>query len=179
MPVEGRLVDPARRPPAPPRQIVPGWLRSRDAFWSAVTWAVRRSAHLVAFHGLRLPLYWLRLCLRAPIGLGRALRFWGRWVADADGWAVRSNLAHGPGIDPAVFYRITEQRRQMLTGRLIVSIAVGTFLLTGAWSFITYTTSWGFALAVAVVLGRPRAWSAGRPAIRSPPARSTPSRCRG
>ena len=149
LPAQSQLADSERRPP---RQIVPGWLRSRDAFWSAVTWAVRRSAHLVAFHSLRLPLYWLRLCLRAPIGLGRALRFWGRWVADADGWAVRSNLAHGPGIDPAVFYRITEQRRQMLTGRLIVSIAVGTFLLTGAWSFITYTTSWGFALGVAVVL---------------------------
>ena len=40
----------------------------------------------------------------------------------------------------------------MLTGRLIVSIAVGVFLLTGAWTFITYTTSWGFVLAVAVVL---------------------------
>ena len=152
VPVEGRLVEAERQPPAPPRPVLPGWLRSRDAFWSAVVWAAGRVAHLVAFHGLRLPLYWLRLCLRAPIGTGRALAVWFRWVSDSDGRAVRSNLASGPGIDPAVFYRITEQRRQMLTGRLIVSIAAGTFLLTGMWSFITYTTDWGFALGVAAVL---------------------------
>ena len=61
------------RPPAAPRPVLPAWLRSWDTFRAAAVWAAARSAHLVAFHALRLPLYWLRLVGRSPVGLGRTL----------------------------------------------------------------------------------------------------------
>jgi hypothetical protein len=73
--VEGPVLD-GRRPPAPRRPILPAWLRSWDTFCAAAVWAAARSAHLTAFHALRLPLYWLKLVGRSPVGLGRSLAWW-------------------------------------------------------------------------------------------------------
>jgi S-DNA-T family DNA segregation ATPase FtsK/SpoIIIE len=93
--VEGPVLG-GPRPPAQRQPILPAWLRSWDTFRAAVVWAVARSAHLAAFHALRLPLYWLKLVGRSPVGLGRTLAWWSSWVSDSPGRAVRENLAKGP-----------------------------------------------------------------------------------
>ena len=83
--VEGRVLDPVSRPAAGVRPVVPLWLRDQDTFRAAMVWAGRRGAHLVAFHGIRLPVYWLRLGGRSPLGLGRAVAAWSSGVSDAPG----------------------------------------------------------------------------------------------
>jgi S-DNA-T family DNA segregation ATPase FtsK/SpoIIIE len=94
---------------------------------------------VVAFHGVRLPLYWCRLASRAPYGSARLLGHLCRWAIDADGRTVRASMTL-PGTDPAVFLRITEQRRQMVRGRLLVT-TLGTLSLTGAgWVF--FISAW-------------------------------------
>ena len=91
-------------PRTEPRPVLPSWLHSRTAFRDAAAWNARRSAHVAAFHALRLPLYWLRLTARSPLGLARLTRGWFSWALDADGRTVRCQMT-ASGADPAVFLR--------------------------------------------------------------------------
>ena len=148
--VEGRVLA-ARRTPAATRPILPAWLRSWDTFLAAAVWLAGRSGHLLAFHGLRLPLYWLKLVGRSPVGLARTLGAWSRWVSDSPGRAVRDNLAKGPGITPDSFYRVTEQHRDQVRGRLAVSTASVVALAVTVFGFISAAPGW--AVGVGIVLG--------------------------
>src|SRR4051795_6254604 len=68
--VDGKVGDrPATRPPAAPRPVLPSWVKSWPAFVDAAIWWLRHPWHVTAFHGIRLPLYWLRLLARAPFGV--------------------------------------------------------------------------------------------------------------
>src|SRR4051794_25704094 len=74
--LEGPVLSPAQRPAPANRPVLPLWLRDVDTFRAAAVWAGRRSGHLAAFHCVRLPLYWLRLVGRSPVGVGRAVAHW-------------------------------------------------------------------------------------------------------
>ena len=145
--VTGPVLD-GPRSPAPARPILPTWLRDRATFRAAVSWAVGRSGHLLAFHGVRLPVYGVRLAGRAPVGLARLLGSWARWAGDHDGREVRRNLASGPGVQPEAFYRITEQRRQMLRGRLSSSVALVVVVCTLTFGFVAAAPGWAVGLAI-------------------------------
>lgn len=131
-----RLVDSrgSNGPRTDPRPVLPPWLHSRTAFRDAATWNARRSAHVAGFHALRLPLYWLRLTARSPLGIARLIRGWFRWAIDADGRTVRAHMT-APGADPAVFLRLSEQHRRTASGRTVLSAVVlvpaGLILLSG------------------------------------------------
>ena len=120
-PAKLRLVDERQSGVrADPRPVLPVWLQSRTALRDAASWSARRSAHVAAFHALRVPLYWLRLTSRSPLGLGRLTRAWFRWAVDVDGRTVRAQLTT-PGSDPAVFLRLSEQHRRAASGRTVLS----------------------------------------------------------
>lgn len=137
--------------PAAPRHVLPPWLRSRAALRDAASWSAQRSAHVAAFHGLRLPLYWLRLTARAPLGLARVVCVWFRWAVDADGRAVRAQMT-GPGADPAVFLRLSEQRRRTVSGRAMLSTAVALLLAALVWTSMQAVAAAGLLLGTAGLL---------------------------
>ncbi len=64
------------------RQIIADWLRDRTAFAEVAADAVKRVFRSIAFHLVRLPLYWLRLTLRGWIGARRACRKANHWASD-------------------------------------------------------------------------------------------------
>ena len=78
----------------------------------------------MAFHGTRLPLYWVRLLGRSPFGVARLLGVWWRWGTDPDGRQMRSAM-NTAGADPAVFVRLTEQHKAAVRTRLLVTALVG------------------------------------------------------
>jgi S-DNA-T family DNA segregation ATPase FtsK/SpoIIIE len=105
---------------------------------------------VLAFHGLRLPLYWLRLSAGSPVGLGRVIRQAYRWSTDSDGAAVRSSLT-ATGTDAADFVRLTQQRREMVRARLLLAgVVISGFTLAG-WTLAT-TATVPALVAVGVVL---------------------------
>ena len=140
----------AVRPKAAPRPVLPAWVKSWPAFIDAASWWLRHTGHVVAFHGFRLPLYWLRLVGPAPFGLARLVGLLWRWSSDPDGRAVRSAMKT-PGSDPAVFVRLTEQHRGMVRGRLLVTAAATAAVGLAGWVVIT-SASLAVIAATALVL---------------------------
>ena len=173
--IEGRVIDGPR--PAAIRPILPTWLRDWPTFRAAVVWMAGRSAHLLGFHGLRLPLYWLKLVGRSPVGLGRALAWWSRWVSDSPARAVRENLASGPGITPDAFYRVTEQHLDQVRGRLAVSAAAVVTLAVGVFGSSPRRLAGQSGSGSCSGSSCSGCWAA-PPTRRSSPARPTPIRYR-
>lgn len=139
------------RPPAAPRPVLPAWATSWPAFLDASAWWLRHAGHVVAFHTIRLPLYWLRLVGRSPVGAGRLLGMLWRWSSDPDGRAVRSAMKT-PGSDPAVFIRLTEQHSGMVRGRLLVTAAVVALVGFAGWTVITSASLAVIAATAAALL---------------------------
>ena len=134
-----------------PRPVLPSWLHSRTAFRDAATWNARRFAYVVAFHALRLPLYWLRLTARSPLGLARLTRGWFSWALDADGRTVRAQMT-APGADPAVFLRLSEQHRRTASGRAALSAVVLVLASLIVWSGTQAATTGGLLAGIVGLL---------------------------
>lgn len=136
------------------RPVIPGWLRDGETFKATLVWAGRRSAHLAGFHAIRTPVYAGRVAfVLAPIGVGRLTRQWVLWVSDADGRAVRANMASGSGSSAEAFYRVTEQKNQTVKGRFWLTVGVGLSLAAGAWFLAMYSNLATFTLAAVIVVG--------------------------
>ncbi len=116
----GRLTDAPR--------VLPVWLRDRGQFTANAGFVVRWHARQIAFHGVRAPVYTLRLWSGGPRGTVRAVRHWHRWVTDSDARPVEAKAALS---DPETWARfITVQSRR--TGprrRLSLVVAVPAALL--------------------------------------------------
>jgi S-DNA-T family DNA segregation ATPase FtsK/SpoIIIE len=150
-PVDAQVDElPGPRPPAAPRPVLPSWVKSWPAFVDAASWWVRHAWHVTAFHGIRLPLYWLRLIGRSPFGLARCLGVLWRWSTDPDGRQMRSAM-NTAGADPAVFVRLTEQHRSAVRGRLIVTAIVSLVVGWLVWSVIA-TASLAAIITTALIL---------------------------
>jgi S-DNA-T family DNA segregation ATPase FtsK/SpoIIIE len=132
-----------------PKPVLPPWLQSRSALTDAALWAARHSAHVAAFHGLRLPLYYFRIAGRAPVGTGRILAAWGRWIVDADGRELRQSLK-GQRIEPLMAHKLTEQRQQMFRARLFATVVLVGAISGGGWLFVKAASE---AAIVGVVMG--------------------------
>ena len=82
-----------------------------------------------AFHALRLPLYWTRLCRAGRrVGPGGSPRRSRRWCFDDDGRQVRRSVALGTDVgasEAQAFHRITEQHRERVRLRLVLVAAAG------------------------------------------------------
>lgn len=124
---------------AAPRPILPAWVKSWPAFRGATSWWLRHAFHVGAFHGIRLPVYWLRLMARAPVGMARIISALWRWSTDPDGRAVRSAMKT-PGSDPAVFIRLTEQRHGIVRTRLLITAAGSVAVGLASWLVLTSTS---------------------------------------
>jgi S-DNA-T family DNA segregation ATPase FtsK/SpoIIIE len=137
--IDARLAITPLGRPAAPRPILPAWVKSWPAFLGATSWWLRHTFHVGAFHGIRLPVYWLRLMVRAPAGMARIISALWRWSTDPDGRAVRSAMKT-PGSDPAVFIRLTEQRRGIVRTRLLITTAGSAAVGLASWLVFTSTS---------------------------------------
>ncbi|MGH3815227.1 MAG: cell division protein FtsK [Pseudonocardiaceae bacterium] len=157
--VEGLVVasetTPLPRAERPRRTVLPAWTRDREAAIAAVRWAVGYYAHCTAFHAVRLPLYWLRLAARSPIGAYRLTGAVIEWVLDPNSREMRhsmTSLSATAGYDSRdahTYLRLAEHRRRVIRGR---AVAAATLLGCLAVAGLVVATSPGL-LAVATIGG--------------------------
>jgi len=107
-PTRGRVIE---HRDAKRRAVLPNWLTSREAFLASARWAAGYAGHVCAYHGVRLPLYALRLAGRAPIGAARISRSVYRWAADTNNAQVRRELLASTAGDPHTYLRVRKEMR--------------------------------------------------------------------
>jgi S-DNA-T family DNA segregation ATPase FtsK/SpoIIIE len=105
------------------RVIVPPWARRVRNWLALLRWAVDYAAYTVGYHLVRVPLYGMRLAVRAPRGLGRALAAVHRWVLDVEGRPLR-DAAAGRG-DDVMYLRLSQQREDRVSRRTRLAVTVG------------------------------------------------------
>lgn len=140
------------QPERPP--IIAGWLRSRSEFADTVYGLIRRVAHRSGYHGLRAPLYMLRLALMAPRGLYRVVRDVVRVVFDAEARPLRLN--HVDRLESKEFIALERLRRDKVKNRLIVAGVLSVPVLIGAvvaWFVLPTWTLWAAGGLIVEVLG--------------------------
>ncbi|WP_369370763.1 hypothetical protein AB1046_18525 [Promicromonospora sp. Populi] len=148
--------------PADRRAVLPDWLKSREAFLATARWAVGFSTHVCAYHGVRLPLYALRLAGRAPIGAGRITSAVWRWAADSENVEVRRALLVSTKSDPAAFLKVRAEARSQARRRgalAVFGLAAASAAVAGvavAADPIWQAATAAVALGVLGVVGRNR-----------------------
>lgn len=133
------------------RPIVPAWARSKAELLNAGRWVVRHYSHIAAYHMLRSPKYGLKLAVRSPRGVIRALSATGRWVSDAEGLPVR--LAAVRREDADGYLRLSRQRDNRVRWRTLLLVAS---LVVGAATvavFLTLTPPWLHRVVLAGLVG--------------------------
>ncbi|WP_369370120.1 hypothetical protein AB1046_15050 [Promicromonospora sp. Populi] len=148
--------------PADRREVLPDWLKSREAFLATARWAVGYSSHVCAYHAVRLPLYALRLAGRAPIGAGRITSTVWRWAADSENVEVRRALLAATKSDPAAYLKVRGDARSVTRRRgalAVFGLATASAAVAGvavAADPIWQAATAAVALGVLGVVGRNR-----------------------
>src|SRR5260370_23558379 len=101
------------------RPIVPGWLRSRREFRTAVRSVAGYYGHTTGYHLTRTPKYAARLTLRAPRGAARLVAGLLRWATDTEGLPVR--LAVVARADAEQYLKLSRQRDARVRARTIAT----------------------------------------------------------
>lgn len=152
--------------------IVAPWARSARGIADRVADRVSIIAKWCLFHGLRLPLYWLRLAIRSPRGLGRTLVALWLWVVDPRGReerdalrvALKSNSSSSASLTKAIESHRNGVRGRLLAlamGLLVVPVALIAALVTVAVLFgpivalLAIVASWAGTIAGLGYVGRP------------------------
>ncbi len=131
------------------RAVLPAWARSRDEFATAARWLTGHIGHTVAYHGVRLPWYGLRLTAQAPAGTAKFVGGAMRWVADREGDPLRAAAARRENV--AEYMTLSRQRDRRVKWRTLVAV-VSTFVGIGAaLSLYVLAPGWLLALAGASV----------------------------
>jgi S-DNA-T family DNA segregation ATPase FtsK/SpoIIIE len=111
------------------RPVVPAWLRNSGQRVDAAKWTVRFAWYRVKFHGVRTPIYVLRLVAASPRGTVRLLAIWGRWVSDAEARPLRA--ASVAALDPETYLKLSQQRRERVRPRVVLSVLAVVFGTVG------------------------------------------------
>ncbi|MEU7827322.1 FtsK/SpoIIIE domain-containing protein [Catellatospora sp. NPDC049133] len=145
--------DQAGPPPGPAarRPVLPRWLRSADAVRDQMRWALNYSAHVSAYHLLRVPFYGGKLALRSPRGLGRVITGGVRWMFDWEAEQLRRAMVREE--NAAEYMKLANKRDQRV--RLRVWVGGFTMLATcgGAAALTAAPWGWQAAAALATVAG--------------------------
>jgi len=133
--------------------LLVGWLKDRHAFLDTVGRALHRNAHRASWHGLRLPLYALRLVVLAPRGAGRVLRALFLFLSDAEGRPLRVDAVTES--DAATWLRLRKERNERVRRRLIVAgtltAPVALLVLATLWPAVAAGAAGVLVLALTVV----------------------------
>jgi S-DNA-T family DNA segregation ATPase FtsK/SpoIIIE len=99
------------------------WARRARNWLALFRWAIDYAAYTVGYHLVRVPLYGMRLAVRAPRGLGRVVSAVHRWVLDVEGRPLRDAAAVRG--DDVMYLRLSEQREDRVSRRTRWAVAVG------------------------------------------------------
>ncbi|WP_326549922.1 FtsK/SpoIIIE domain-containing protein [Micromonospora sp. NBC_01813] len=140
------------------RPILPAWLRSRTELAEMLRWAFGHAAHTSGYHLARLPVYALRLALRAPVGAARLVRGLTRWVFDLEGEPVRQATVRTSNAEE--YLKLSRQRDRRVRWRGIVAATVAGATLLGGVGLVLLPewarwTVLAMSVAVLGVVGRP------------------------
>lgn len=148
--------------------ILAAWLRSWSTFTDTAYGAIRRLAHRSGYHGVRVPLYLVRLALMSPRGLYRVVRVIVRLVFDAEARPLRLN--HVDRLESKEFIALERLRRDKVKNRLIVASVLSVPVLIGAVVAYFLLPTWVLWTVVGVVVevlgwvGRPLDKAIAKPA---------------
>lgn len=140
------------------RPILPAWARSRSSLLAAAARWGQLTAYRCAYHGLRLPLYGLRLTAWAPVGAARAIGGVWRWASDAEGRQARSDaVAGGDWQAYASLVRLRDRHvrwRGMVCAAGLATVAAGGVVLSLASPVAAGAVGAGLVAALGAA-GRP------------------------
>ncbi|WAL64453.1 cell division protein FtsK [Amycolatopsis cynarae] len=122
-PIELRVRRIERRP------LVPEWATSAEGVREVVVFAAGHAGHVVAFHMIRLPLYGGKVLAWCPVGLARLVAAGARWVLDAEGHAMRRQVAKGS--DPDTHLRVRAEGRALVRRRATMAAVLVGLVATG------------------------------------------------
>ena len=133
------------------RPIIPAYLRNRDEARQLAGWLARFGAHVTLYHLSRLPLYALRLVLRAPRGLGVAVVALARWEFDAEAAPLRADaVSRG---DTSGYLTLARERNRRVHERAaiaaVVAVLAGVVVVAGWW----WLPGWVLVLVAVLAVG--------------------------
>jgi DNA segregation ATPase FtsK/SpoIIIE, S-DNA-T family len=140
----GRLLAAKRRP------VIPDWLKSTAELKTAGTWVARHYAHVIGYHGVRLPAYAARLAFQAPSGTAKFMSGTMRWVADKEGEPVR--LAAVRREDAAEYLRLSRQRDGRVRLRTLVAVLALFVGIGAALALYVLAPGWLQVVSVSAVV---------------------------
>lgn len=137
------------------QDVFPSWLRNRAEFTSAVAWLIDWAWFVTLYHSVRLPLYFLRLAGRAPVGVWRIARLVALWTADVESFESRQALVHSVSVESRgadALFRMRERHRRTIHARLVLlAIAAMALLAAGLWALAALTWFQNTALTVTTI----------------------------
>lgn len=153
------------------RDIIPEWVRDPITRHAAVTWTRQYIVHWFLFHLARIPLYFGRSLLRAPVGAYRVIYTVCSWACDAGGAEDRATLMNSVQSDgrghtqwqsATIRHQNTVHLRTALTAVAAMAAILGGH---AAWSNLS-ATGQTMAAVLAAVLSALLLGVAGRKADR-------------
>ncbi|GGP01299.1 FtsK/SpoIIIE domain-containing protein [Wenjunlia tyrosinilytica] len=132
------------------RPVVPAWLKSKAELAAASKWIAGYYGHLCAYHAFRLPLYAAKLAVQCPRGLAKSAGGTVRWVADAEGQAVR--LASVRREDAAEYLKLSRQRDARVRLRTLVTVLACLVGIGTALALYVLAPGWLQAVSVTALV---------------------------
>ncbi|MFI6123260.1 cell division protein FtsK [Streptomyces sp. NPDC051064] len=127
------------------RPILAGWLKTRSDFLATTRHVGANAGYAALFHGLRLPVYSVRLSLMAPRGACRFVASTNRWVWDREAAPLREAAVRAE--DAAEYMTLSRLRANRVRLRGLVTIVAAVF--GSGFALWLYVMAPGFLYAFA------------------------------
>lgn len=131
-PLEGLVIPPGKGLPA----ILPTGAGSREILLATTEVRARRAAHLLAYHGLRTPVYLGRFLVRGLVGTTRGVIALYGWITHAEAAPLRARaIAQADADQYLLLYRVRQDHMRVrgAIAALTGLAAAGTIALQAAY----------------------------------------------
>ncbi|MGN9912105.1 cell division protein FtsK [Phytohabitans sp. LJ34] len=146
--------DPGFTPPRPNRRpVLPQWAYTVRGWKAAIRHQLKDAGYVLAFHGVRVPKYGVKVALWAPVGLFRGTGRVLHWATAEEGnWALRQAAANRGEAD--VWLKLDARRQRQSTWRWWLLLGA-TLALTVAVLVLLYgpVPAWSQWSAIALAVG--------------------------
>ncbi|MYW05821.1 cell division protein FtsK, partial [Streptomyces sp. SID3343] len=132
------------------RDVLPAWLRSREALREQARWVFDHYRHVFAFHAVRTPVYAGTLAVRSPLGAVRLVGRAFRWVGDTDTRPVRAEAIRKA--DANEYLKLSKHRdgKARLRGTILAAACLCASLLFTA--LVLAGPTWALLLTLAGIV---------------------------
>lgn len=126
------------------------WIANPEQRREVVRFAAAHAGHRVKYHGVRAPIYAVKLTVRAPVGAGRLMCRVGDWALDREAAPLRAEAVRKADVDH--YLRLSGLRADRVRLRAAIVAGCVVVLAAGAFAGHAMAPRWAFALACAVML---------------------------